>query len=76
MGHRDTGVVEGTAMVCQHDVLADRILEWRTQNTRILGYVFAAVESFAVNYNAVHPQVAQGSIQDYRDFLQVMGESV
>ena len=76
MGHRDTGVVEGTAMVSQHDVLADRILEWWTQNTRILGYVLAAVESFAANCNAAHLQVAQGSIQDYRDFLQVAEESV
>ena len=76
MGHRDTGVVEGTVMVCQHDVLADRKLEWRTQNTRILGYVFAAVESFSANCNAVHLQVAQENIQDYRDFLQVAEESV
>ena len=74
MGHRDTGVVEGIAMVCQHDVLVGRILEWRTQNTRILGYVFAAVESFAANCNAIHLQVVQGSIQDYRDFLLVAEE--
>ena len=76
MGHRDTEAVEGIAMVCQHDVLADCKLEWRTRNTKILGYVFVAVESFAANYNAVHLQVAQGSIQDYRDFLQVAEESV
>jgi hypothetical protein len=71
MGHRDTGVVEGTVMVCQQDVLVDRILESRTQNTRILSYVFAAVESFAANCNAVHLQVARGSIRDYRDFSLV-----
>ena len=76
MGHRDTGVVEGMATVFQHDVLVDRILEWLTQNTRILGYVFAAVESFVANCNAVHLQVAQESIQDYRDSLQVAEESV
>ena len=63
-------------MVCRYDVLAGRKLERRTQNTRILGYVFAAVESFAANCNAHHLQVAQGNIQDYRDFLQVAEESV
>ena len=76
MGHRDTAVVEGTAMVYQHDVLADRKLEWRPQNTRILDYVFAAAESFAANCNEVHLQVAQGSIHDYHDFLQVAEGSV
>ena len=77
MGHLDIGAVGGTVMVRQHDsdVLADCMSEWQTQNTRTLGYVFAAVDSFAASCNA-HLQVAQGSIRDYHDFVQVVEESV
>lgn len=75
MDHLETGVVGGTVMRYQHDVLADRISEWRTQNTRIPSYVSAAVvELFAANCNVVHLQVAQGSIQDYHDLLQAAEE--
>jgi hypothetical protein len=73
MDHLDTGVVDGTVLVY---VLADRMLEWQTQNTGTLGCVFAAVESFAASCSAVHLQVAQGSTQDYHDFLQEVEESV
>lgn len=76
MDHLDTGAVGGIVMVCQLDVLADRISEWQTRNTRVLGYVFAAVELVVANCNAAHLQVAQESIQDCRDPLQVAEGSV